>query len=329
VGGQTVAGPSGSSTLVGVNILPGDTQTTGTVATVGLLNGDGTVVQVALPTTGEAVQQGLAPVGALTGVLLGEQVGGTVTQITNGLAPTVATVTSTVDQVTTPLLGAVNGLLAPVTAPLVGENGVLAPVVGVVGTLVGGLPGSGGGTAVSGPLIGADVGGNVLTGASTTNTVVGVNILTPDAGSAQGQLLTAEVLTPGTIVDVALPTTAGAVEAGLAPVGNLTGALLGPQVGGAVDQVVSGIAPVVATVTSTVDSVVSPVLDAVNGLAPALPAGGGTDGGGTGGGSLLAPVTDLLAPVTGLLGGLTTPAGGGGSGTAPSTGGLLGGLLGQ
>lgn len=319
MGGQSVGGSTGSSTLVGVNLLSGDTRATGSVATVDLLAGDGTVAQVALPTTAQGVQQSLAPVSAIAGAVLGPQASGAVTQLTDGLAPTVATVTSAVDQAATPLLDTVNGVLGPVTAPLTGENGVLAPVTGLVQGVTGGLLNGGGapGSSFGGPLVGADVGGNVPTGGSTNDTLVGVNLLPSGAGTAQGQLVTADVLTQGTIVDVALPTTAAGVEAGLQPVGNLAGTLLGPQAGAGVDQVAAGVAPVVATVTSTVDSIASPVLDAVNGLAPTLP------GGGAGGGSPLAPVTDLvggvLAPVTG----------GSGSGPAAPVTGLLGGLLGN
>jgi hypothetical protein len=317
-----VTGPTGPASLVGVNLLSGSTPATGSVATVDLLTGDGTVAQVALPTTTEAVQQGLAPVGTLAGTLLGEQAGNTVTQLTDGLAPTVATVTSTVNQVTGPLLGTVNGALAPVTGPLLGSGGALPPVTGLVETVAGGLTGAldGGsgapGSLLGGPLVGANVGGEAITGPSTSGTLVGVNLLPSATAPAEGQLLTADVLTQGAIVDVAVPTTPAGVEAGLAPVGNLVGGLLGNEAGAAVDQVVTGVAPVVATVTSTVDSVVSPVLDALNGLAPALPTGGGTGG------------ESPLAPVTGLLGGALAPATGGESPTAPVTG-LLGGLLGR
>lgn len=316
MGGQSVGGSSGSSTLVGVNILPGETRATGSAATVDLLAGDGTVAQVALPTTAQGVQQSLAPVSAIAGAVLGPQASGAVTQLTDGLAPTVATVTSAVDQVATPLLDTVNGVLAPVTAPLAGESGVLAPVTGLVQGVTGGLlnGGEAPGSSFGGPLVGADVGGNVPTGGSTNDTLVGVNLLPSGAGTAEGQLVTADVLTQGTIVDVALPTTAVGVEAGLEPVGNLAGTLLGPQAGAGVDQVAAGVAPVVATVTSTVDSIASPVLDAVNGLAPTLP-------GGTGGGSPLAPVTDLV-------GGVLAPVTGGSGPAAPVTG-LLGGLLGH
>lgn len=316
MGGQSLGGSSGSSTLVGLNVLPGDTRATGSAATVDLLAGDGTVAQVALPTTAQGVQQSLAPVSAIAGAVLGPQASGAVTQLTDGLAPTVATVTSAVDQVATPLLDTVNGVLAPVTAPLTGESGVLAPVTGLVQGVTGGLlnGGEAPGSSFGGPLVGADVGGNVPTGASTNDTLVGVNLLPSGAGTAEGQLVTADVLTQGTIVDVALPTTAAGVEAGLQPVGNLAGTLLGPQAGAGVDQVAAGVAPVVATVTSTVDSIASPVLDAVNGLAPTLP-------GGTGGSSPLAPVTDLV-------GGVLAPVTGGSGPAAPVTG-LLGGLLGN
>lgn len=307
--------------MVGLNVLSDAWSATGTVATVNLLNGDGTVVQATLPTTVAGVQQGLAPVGSLAGTLLGDQAGGTVTQLTDGLAPVVATVTSAATQVTAPLLDTLNGALAPITAPLVGSDGALAPVTGLVETVAGGLTGvlGGGGAApgglLGGPLIGANVGGEAVTGPSTSGTLVGVNLLPSTTAPAQGQLLTADVLTQGTIVDVAVPTTTAGVEAGLAPVGNLVGGVLGAQAGAAVNQVVTGTAPVVATVTSTVDSVAS-VLDAVNGLAPALPAGG------SGGGE------SLLAPVTGLLGGASAPSTGEQSPIAPVTG-LLGGLLGR
>ncbi|GAY23910.1 hypothetical protein [Sphingobium fuliginis] len=327
-------------TLIGVNVLPGDSQATGSVATVDLLTGDGTVAQLALPTTPQSVQQGLAPVGTLAGGLLGAPAGEAVTQLTDGLSPTVAAVTSTVGQLTTPLLDTVNGALSPVTGPLVGDNGVLAPVTGLVENAVGGLTGALGGVggdpsaALGGPLVGANVGGNVLTGASTPGTLVGVNLLPSDGGAAAGQLATVDVLTQGNLVDIAVPTTAAGVEAGLQPVGNLAGGLLGPQAEATVTQVTSAVAPVVAAATSTVDSVAAPLLDTVNSLAPALPGGES--------GSPLAPVTGLaggllgagegtggnaLAPVTGLLNGALAPATGSGSATAPVTG-LLGGLLG-
>ncbi|MFK4794081.1 hypothetical protein [Sphingobium sp. ZW T5_29] len=366
VGDQAIGGPSGPGTVIGVNILPGQTSSTGTLATVGLLTGDGTVAEIALPTTPQAVQQGLAPVGALTGVLLGDQVGGTVTQLTNGLSPVVATVTSVVDQAATPLLGTVNGVLAPVLSPLVGGNGALAPVTNLVEGTVGALTGPlGGGTppesSITGPLVSTNIGGNVLGGASSTNSVIGVNLLPSTAPSAQGQLLTADVLTSGKIVDVAVPTTAAGVEAGLKPVGNLVGTLLGPQAGGAVDQLSTTVAPIAATATAAVDSLLSPVLDTVNGLAPTLPGGsgggaasplapvtgvvGGLLGSATGGsGAPTAPLTGvigsvlnpqgstggLLAPVTGVIGGVLAPTAptGGGSPAAPVTG-LLGGLLGR
>ncbi len=366
VGDQAIGGPSGPGTVIGVNILPGQTSSTGTLATVGLLTGDGTVAEIALPTTPQAVQQGLAPVGALTGVLLGDQVGGTVTQLTNGLSPVVATVTSVVDQAATPLLGTVNGVLAPVLSPLVGGNGALAPVTNLVEGAVGALTGPlGGGTTpgspITGPLVSTNIGGNVLGGASTTDSVIGVNLLPSTAPSAQGQLLTADVLTSGKIVDVAVPTTAAGVEAGLKPVGNLVGTLLGPQAGGAVDQLSTAVAPIAATATAAVDSVLSPVLDTVNGLAPTLPGGsgggaasplapvtgvvGGLVGSAAGGsGAPTAPLTGvigsvlnpqgstggLLAPVTGVIGGVLAPTAptGGGSPAAPVTG-LLGGLLGR
>ena len=340
VGDQVVSGPTGPGSLIGVNVLPGQTPVTGTVASVDLLTGDGTVAQVALPTTAQGVQQGLAPVGALAGVLLGEQAGGAVTQLTTGLAPTVATVTSTVDQAASPLLGTLNGALAPVTAPLVGDGGALAPVTGLVENVVGGvtgvLGGSGSGSPVAGSLVGTNVGGTVLPGASTADTLAGVNLLPSGSTAAQGQLVTADLLSQGAIADVTLPTTTAGVEAGLAPVGNLAGALLGPQAGGVVDQVATGAAPVVAAVTSTADGVLSPVLDTVNSLAPALPGGDG--------GSPLAPVTgavtsvlsgtgggsdpgSLLAPVTGAVSGVLAPVTGSAGATAPATG-LLGGLLG-
>lgn len=222
---------------MGVNVLPGSTPATGNLATVDLLTGDGTVAQVALPTTAEGVQQGLAPVAAIAGTLLGDQVGGTVEQLTGGLAPTVATVTSGLEQVTGPLLDTVNGALAPVTAPLLGNNGALAPVTGVVETVAGGLTGALGGdggspgSLLGGPLIGANIGGEAVTGPSTSDTLVGVNLLPSSTAPAEGQLLTADVLTQGTIADVAIPTTAAGVEAGLAPVGNLVGGVLGSEAG--------------------------------------------------------------------------------------------------
>ena len=322
VGDQAISGPSGPGTLVGVNVLPGQAPANGTVATVDLLTGDGTVAQVALPTTTQGVQQALAPVGSLAGVLLGEQAGGAVTQLTTGLAPTVATVTSTVDQLASPLLDTLNGAVAPVTAPL-------------AETVVGGVTGVLGGTG-SVSLVGANVGGTVLPDASTADTLAGVNLLPSGSTNARGQLVTADVLSQGMIADVTLPTTTAGVEAGLAPVGNLAGSLLGPQAGAAVDQLTTSVAPVVASVTSTADGVLSPVLDTVNSLAPTLPGGEG--------GSPLAPVTGavtsvlggasggtdasaLLAPVTGAVSGVLAPATGGSGTTAPVTG-LLGGLLG-
>ena len=261
--------------------------------------------------------------GTLAGSLLGAPTGEAVTQLADGLSPTVAAVTSTVSQLTTPVLDTVNGALSPIAGPLVGGNGALSPVTGLVETAVGGLTGALGG-----------VGGNVLTGASTAGTLVGVNLLPSDGGAVVGQLATVDVLTQGNLVDVAVPTTAAGVQAGLQPVGNLAGGVLGPQAQSTVDQVVSGVAPVVATVTSTVDSVAAPLLDTVNSLAPALP--------GAGSATPLAPVTGVvngllgagegtagnaLAPVTDLLNGVVAPVTGSGSGTAPVTG-LLGGLLG-
>ncbi|WP_346765598.1 hypothetical protein [Sphingobium sp. TB-6] len=320
-------------------MLPGETPATGSVATVDLLTGDGTVAQVALPTTPQSVQQGLAPVGTLAGTVLSAPAGGAVTQLTDGLSPTVAAVTSAVGQLATPLLGTVNGALSPVTDPLVGDNGVLAPVTGLVENTVGGLTGVLGGVggnpsaAPGGPLVGANVGGNALTGPPTADTLVGVNLLPSEGGAVAGQLATVGILSQGNLVDVAVPTTASGVEAGLQRVGNLAGGILGPQAGTTVNQVTGAVAPVVATVTSTVDSVAAPLLDTVNSLAPTLP--GGENGG------ALAPVTgvvdgllgagqgtgDALAPVTGLLNGALTPATGSGQTTAPVTG-LLGGLLG-
>lgn len=283
------------------------------------------------------MQQGLAPVGSLAGTVLGEPTGNVVNQLTNGLSPTVAAVTSTADQLTSPLLDTVNGVVSPLTGPLAGENGALAPVTGLVDTVAGGLTDVlGGGLAASpgGPLVGANAGGNALTGVSTPDTLVGVNVLPSDTGAVTGQLATAGILSQGNLADVTLPTTAAGVEAGLQPVGNLAGGLLGAQAGAAVDQVTSGVAPVVAAATSAVDGVAAPLLDTVNTLAPALPGGDS--------GSPLAPVTgvvnsvlgqgtggagDVLAPVTGLLNGAVAPATGSGGTTAPVTG-LLGGLLG-
>ena len=340
IGNLPVVGPTGPGSLIGVNVLPGETPATGNIATVDLLTGDGTVAQVTLPTTSQGVQQGLAPVGTLAGSLLGAPTGEAVTQLADGLSPTIAAVTSTVSQLTAPVLDTVNGALSPIAGPLVGGNGVLSPVTGLVETAVGGLTGALGGVGgdpaagLNAPLVGANVGGNVLTGASTAGTLVGVNLLPSDGGAVVGQLATVDVLTQGNLVDVAVPTTAEGVQAGLQPVGNLAGGLLGPQAQSTVDQVVSGVAPVVATVTSTVDSVAAPLLDTVNNLAPALP--------GAGSATPLAPVTGVvngllgagegtagnaLAPVTGLLNGVIAPVTGSGSAAAPVTG-LLGGLLG-
>lgn len=308
------------------------------MATVDLLTGDGTVLQAALPTTTEGVQQRLAPVGALAGTLLGAPVGGTVTQLTDGLAPTVATVTSAVDAIASPLLGTVNGALSPVTAPLLGENGALAPVTGLVENAVAGVTGALGGVsadpALAGPLVGANVGGNALTGASTPDTLVGVNLLPSESGAVTGQLATVSIVSQGNLADVALPTTAAGVEAGLQPVGAIAGNVLGPQAEAAVTQVSGAVAPVVATATSAVSSVTAPLLDTVNSLAPALPGG---DSGSSPLGSVTGVVTgalgsqqgtgDILAPVTGLVTGVLAPATGSGGTAAPVTG-LLGGLLG-
>lgn len=318
-----IGGPSGPGSLVGVTILPGENPAAGSIATVGLLTGDGSVAQLSLPTTGQGVQQGLAPVGSLATTLLGEPVGGSVVQLTNGLAPSLAPVTSAVDQLATPLLGTVNGALAPVTAPLVGGNGPLAPVTGLAETALGGLTGVvGSGTAgvPGGSLLGADVGGNALTGASTPDTLVGVNLLPPDGGSAAGQLATVGVLSQGNLVDVALPTTAAGVESGLQPVSNLAGALVGGQAGAVANQLTEAVAPVAATATSAVDGIAAPLLDNANALAPALPGASG----------VLNPAPaagDVLAPVTGLVNGIVAPATGSAGTAAPVTG-LLGGLLG-
>ena len=103
VGGTPVLGPSGSNTLLNVNVLPEQASTDDGIV-VDVLAGDGTVVQVKLPKTEQQAQTALAPVGSLAGSLLGDQAGETVTQLTDGLAPVVATVGSTVDQVTTPTL---------------------------------------------------------------------------------------------------------------------------------------------------------------------------------------------------------------------------------
>ena len=155
----------------------------------------------------------------------------------------------------------------------------------------------------------------MLPGASSAQPLIGANLLPSDGGAVSGQLATVSVLSQGNLADVALPTTAAQVEAGLQPVGNLAGGLLGPQAETAVNQVSAAVAPVVATVTSAVDSVAAPLLDTVNSLAPTLPGGTGTDN------------ANALAPVTGLLNGVLAPATGSGSTTAPVTG-LLGGLLG-
>lgn len=174
---------------------------------------------MALPTTTEQTQQALAPLGSLTGALLGDQVGGTVTQLTNGLAPTVATVTSTVDSITSPLLDTVNGVLSPV----LGNGGLLSPVTGQLGGLIDGLTGSlGGGNTdpartYDGPLLGLDLGNNVLTGPSSGDTLLGLNVLSENPGLTSGQLVTADVLSNGNVVDLTLPTTAEGVAAGLAP----------------------------------------------------------------------------------------------------------------
>ncbi|WP_198147467.1 hypothetical protein [Sphingobium chungbukense] len=336
-----MVGPTGPGSLVGVNILPGTNPAMGSVVRADLLTGDGTVAQIALPATAEGVQQGLAPVGALAGTLLGAPVGGTVTQLTDGLSPTVATVTSAVGQIGAPLLDGVNGALSPVTGPLLGDSGVLAPVTGLVETVVGGVTGTLGSVgadpsaALGGPLIGANVGGNALTGPSTGNTLVGVNLLPAEGTAASGQLATVSLLSQGNLADVALPTTATGVEAGLQSVGNLAVGILGQQAETAVNQVIATTAPVAAAVTGAVDSIAAPLLDTVNSLAPTLP-------GGNANGSPLAPVTgavngllgsgagqgtgDALAPVTGLVNGILAPAAGSGNTAAPVTG-LLGGLL--
>ncbi|MFC0204674.1 hypothetical protein [Novosphingobium soli] len=304
-----------------VTVGTGSGATGGSGIAVGALTGDGQVVQVTLPTTPQQTQEALAPVGSLAGALLGDQVGSTVTQLTDGLAPAVAGVTATVDGVAQPLLGTVDAVLAPV----VGDGGVLAPVTGQLGTLVDGLTGrlSGGGSSpapgYTGPLVAADLGNTVLTGPGSTGTIAGVNVLAENPGLVSGQLVTADLLADGNVLDLTVPTTAAGVAQGLAPAGNLAGAVLGAQVGEGVTQLTDGLAPVVAPVTSTVDAVVSPVLDAVNGaLAPvtgAIPLGTGDAG-------------STLAPVTGVVGGLL----GGSSGSAPGNGSVLApltGLLGR
>jgi hypothetical protein len=280
-----------------------------------------------------------------------------VTGLTNGLAPTVATVTSTVDKVASPVLDIVNGAVSPVTESLLGQGGVLAPVTGVVGNLLGGLPSSGPGSATyAGPAVAANIGGNAVTGASTADTLIGANVLSAgsEANAVHGQLATVDLLTENKVVDITVPTTPAAVAAGLKPVGNLAGAVLGPQIGGSVTQVTDGVAPVVAVVTSTVDTLTAPVLEIVNSTVPNL-AGGPSEGGNllapvtnlvgslTGGsadGGLLAPVTnlvgsvtggvgggELLAPVTGLVNSLTGGEGSAGSVLAPVTN-LVGSLTG-
>ena len=90
LGGNPVLGPSGPGTLVDVNVLPDQASTSTDGIVVDVLTGDGKVIQVTLPKTAAGTQAALAPVGALTGSLLGDQAGSAVTQLTDGLAPTVA-----------------------------------------------------------------------------------------------------------------------------------------------------------------------------------------------------------------------------------------------
>jgi len=368
-GGTEILGPSGPGTLIGLNVLPGEPQTVGSVATVDLLTGDGTVAAAALPSTTQQVEDGLAPAGSLVGAAAGPQLGEAVTEVTDGLAPTVATVTATANQLVSPVLATVNEAVAPVTDPVIGDGGTLAPVTGLADNVLGGLPGSGEtGPSYAGPLIGATLGDQSLTGPSTSDTLVGANVLDQagEAPPSTGQLATVDVLSQDKALDVTVPTTAAAVEAGLAPVGNLAGAALGPQAGAIVDQVSSTAAPIVAPVTTLVDAVTQPVLDTANSATSTLPGESGDSplapvtglvdtllgGEGSDAGGALAPVTTavdtvlgtatgdggdaggVLAPVTGAITGIVggVPGSAGGSGPtdntvlAPVTG-LLGGVL--
>ncbi|MFD2136393.1 hypothetical protein ACFSLT_16935 [Novosphingobium resinovorum] len=217
IGGTSILGPSGSGTLVDVNVAPPAAGQSTSGLAVDVLSGDGKAIAVTLPTTPQATQAALAPVGAIAGALLGPQVGSIVNSVTDGLSPTVAVVTSTVSQVTNPLLGTVDGVLAPV----LGQGGLLAPVSGQLGGLVdgltGALPGGGSGPAptYTGPLVGLDLGNNALTGPSTSGTLIGANVLSEDPGLVSGTLLTADVLSADKVVDVTLPTTADGVAQGL------------------------------------------------------------------------------------------------------------------
>lgn len=290
VGSTPILGASGADTLAGVNVLPGATSSTGTLATANVLTGDGTVANVMLPTTSAAVQAGLAPAGDLAGALLGQPVGAAVNHLTASLSPTVATVTSTVGTLVSPVLGTVNTLLSPVTDPLVAATGPLAPVTSSVQSLLGTVTGSlGTATGASaptytGPALAVDIGGKSL-GASTAGTLVGANLLPAPAGSTPvaGTLVTADVLADGKVVGVALPTTTAGVQAGLAPVATLAGSVLGPQAGGGVGRVPQALSPPVAAIT-TVQTLTSPILATVNTLAAPVAA------------PLLSP-TGPLAPV--------------------------------
>ncbi|RZA22496.1 MAG: hypothetical protein EOP02_16285, partial [Proteobacteria bacterium] len=205
---------------------------------------------------------------------------------TNGLAPTVAGVTSTVSHALTPVTDTLNGVLAPVA----GQGAALSPVKGVVGQVVGTIAGglsspTGPAPTYSGPLVGLDAGNNVLTGPSTAQTVAGVNVLSQNPGLTSGQLVTADVLSNGKVLDVTLPTTTAGVEAGLAPVGTLVGSLVGEQATAVTSQAHQVVTPLVAPVTALVDSVASPVLDTVNGALG--PVAGGVTGGNGGAGNIL------------------------------------------
>ena len=192
--GQELLGPSGSSTVLGVNIKPASATPSGDGLAVDLLSDDGKAASVALPTSEPAAQETLASAGSLVGVIAGEPAGNAVVDLTNAVAAPVATVTSTADGIAQPVIGAVNGVLAPV----VGEGSLLAPVTGLADGLTGNLPIVGStdpARSMDGPLVAGAAGGSALTGPSTTDTAIGVN-LGGGTSAVEGQLVTADVLTP-------------------------------------------------------------------------------------------------------------------------------------
>jgi len=326
-----VLGPSGPSTIADINVRPATATPSGDGLAVDLLTQDGKAVNIALPTSEAKVQDALAPVGSLVGVVAGKPAGDAVVDVTNALSPAVAAVTPAVDGVLRPVLDGVNGVLAPV----VGEGAVLAPVTSVGGAiadgLVGGIGGSDPARSSDGPLLAAAVGGSAVTGASTNDTIAAANLLS-NTNTTQGQLVTASVLGKGAPLAVSLPATAEGGQAGLAPVGNLVGSVLGEQAGAAVDQVTATLAPVAAPVTSVAGSALGGLGGTANPIAgnPVAPVTGvvGSLLGNTGLGNAgpLAPVTGVVSQVLGgATSGSGTPAAG--SVLAPVTN-LLGGALG-